>query len=141
MVKWIILIVLFSSCALNRLDKQKYRTGRWKMYYDDDKKQLMWKGIYRNHHQAGHWKYYRSNGVIYLEERYKKDNMIHAVYYDEKGRKHLSGYATYYETQDTAYYRWEGDWLKYDSTGNVIEVSYYKFGKFAWFKPVDSVKH
>ena len=135
-----ILCALFSSCYLNRVDKHDLRQGRWKMYYDDEKKQLMWKGRYKNHHQVGHWKYYTSSGIRYLDERYQKDKRIKTLYYDYKGRKHLSGYAQYTETKDTAYYRWEGNWLKYDTTGKLIEVSYYKFGKFAWYQPLNSVK-
>jgi antitoxin component YwqK of YwqJK toxin-antitoxin module len=135
MFKWLWICFVFASCSFNRVDKHHFRQGRWKEYYDDEKTQVMWKGRYKNHHQVGHWKYYSTNGVIYLEERYTKQNLIQTVYYDSKGRKHLSGDAVYYETLDTAYYRWEGDWLKYDTTGQVVEVSYYKFGKFAWNKP------
>lgn len=140
MLRWLGILIFTVSCSPNKVDKRNLRQGRWKLYYDDQKTQLMWKGRYKNHHQVGRWKYYRPNGVIYLNEKYLKDNRIATTYYDENGRKHLSGYATYFETLDTAYYRWEGDWLKYDSSGNVIEISYYKFGKFAWYKPLDPVR-
>ena len=140
MLRFILICMLFSSCSLNKLDEHKFRQGRWKIYYDDSKKNLMWKGRYKNHHQIGHWKYYTTRGTIYLDERYKKDKRIKTTYYDYEGRLHLKGYAFYFESLDTAYYRWEGDWLKYDTTGKLIEVSYYKFGKFAWYKPLNSVK-
>jgi antitoxin component YwqK of YwqJK toxin-antitoxin module len=140
MFRLLLICMLLSSCSFNKVDKRNFRQGRWKMYYDDEKKQLMWKGRYKDHHQVGHWKYYTSRGTIYLDERYQKDKRIKTRYYDYEGRKHLEGYATYVESLDTAYYRWEGDWLKYDTTGTLVEVSYYKFGKFAWYKPLNSVK-
>lgn len=140
MFRLILVMFFLGSCSLNKVDKHHFRQGRWKMYYDDKKKQLMWKGRYKNHHQVGHWKYYTARGTLYLEERYLKDKRIQTTYYDYEGRLHLKGYAHYVESLDTAYYRWEGDWLKFDTTGKLVEVSYYKFGKFAWYKPLNSVK-
>ncbi|MES2558485.1 MAG: hypothetical protein V4590_02005 [Bacteroidota bacterium] len=122
------------------MDKHHYRQGRWKLYYDDQKRQVMWKGRYKDHRQVGHWKYYSSKGTIYLDELYLKDDRIKTTYYDKAGRKELEGYANLVAQKDTVFYRWEGDWLKYDTTGKLIEVSYYKFGKFAWHKPLNSVK-
>lgn len=136
MFKLSLLILLLSSCTLNRVDKKHLKQGRWKLYYDDAKKHLMLKGRYKNGEQTGHWKYYTRSGRNYLDERYLKTNQIFTTYFDSLSRKQLQGYATYYETEDTAYYRWDGNWLKFDTTGKVIQVSYYKMGKFAWFNPI-----
>lgn len=139
MFRLFLICMLFMGCYPNKVDKRHCRQGRWKLYYDDEKKHLMSKGRYKNHRQVGHWKYYSSKGTIYLDERYQKNKQIKTTYYDRKGRKELEGYADFVIGKDTVYYRWEGDWLKYDTTGKLIEVSYYKFGKFAWHKPLNSV--
>ncbi len=140
MYKLAILCLCFVSCYHNRVDKRNFRQGFWKMYYDDEKKQLMWKGRYRDHHQVWRWKYYTSSGHIYLSERYRKNHQIQTIYYYPSGKKELQGTAVYFETLDTAYYRWEGDWVHFDSTGVIDKVSYYKYGKFAWLKPINSFK-
>lgn len=136
-VSFLCIVCLLLGCARNRTDEHYRRQGRWKMYYDDERKQLMWKGKYRNHKQVGTWKYYKPDGSIYLKERYQKDlTTIRTTYFYPNGNKHLEGVAFFVETKDTAYYRWEGEWYKYDSAGVLNQISFYKFGKFAWFLPL-----
>jgi antitoxin component YwqK of YwqJK toxin-antitoxin module len=137
----IAILLLISACYPNKTDKHFRRQGRWKMCYDDTKKQTMWTGRYQNHEQAGTWKYYTSSGKLYLKEKYRKHHSIKTTYYYPNGKRQLQGFAVYFETEDTTFYRWEGDWFKYDSiTGKLMEVSYYKFGKFAWYKPLNTPK-
>lgn len=141
MAKILLIFLVISACYPNKTDEHYRRQGRWKMWYDDAKTQKMWIGRYKNHEQAGTWKYYSSSGHLYLREKYRRGHYIKTTYYYPSGKRQLEGYAMYVETEDTTFYRWEGDWCKYDSiSGKLVEVSYYKFGKFAWFKPLNTVK-
>ena len=104
------------------------------MYYDDSKTHIMNRGHYINNQQIGKWKYYNPDGGIYLKEKYQKNNWVQTVYYFPNGKKNLEGLAFYVSTIDTTYYRWEGYWKQYDSTGVLKNNAFYKFGKFAWYK-------
>ena len=102
------------------------------MYYDKQEKHLLYKGHYRDHRLYGKWKYAYEDGQIYLREKYLKNDWVKVTHYYHNGRKQMEGMARYIVMPDTVFYRWEGNWIKYDSTGNISEVDYYRFGKFAW---------
>jgi len=129
-----ILLVFSFSCKLNKVDEHFRKQGKWVLYYDNSEKHIMNRGHYINNKQIGKWKYYNPNGGIYLKEKYQKDNWVKTVYYFPNGKKNLEGMAFYVSTTDTTYYRWEGYWKQYDSTGVIKNSAFYKFGKFAWFK-------
>jgi antitoxin component YwqK of YwqJK toxin-antitoxin module len=118
MVKVAICLLLFVTCSPNRVDKKHRKQGRWKTYYDDKQTRKMWTGRYKNHEQTGKWKYYSRSGVLYMKEKYQKDSFIKTTYYYPNGKKHLQGYATYIETEDTTYYRWEGNWVNMTQQAN-----------------------
>lgn len=109
------------------------------MFYDENKKHCMWKGRYTQGEQTGKWIYFTPSGKKYLTEKYKQQQ-IWTTYFDSLERKQLQGFATYIETEDTAYYRWEGNWYHFDTLGQVDKISFYKMGKFAWFVPIPSSK-
>ncbi len=127
------LLVLFCSCKLNKKDKHDRKQGRWKVYYDDEKKNLLYKGHYKDHRQVGMFKYYLPDGSIYLKEKYLPGGWVKTVYYHPNGEKQAEGYAQLIFDKDTTFYRWEGNWKKYDSTGTLKETAFYKCGKFAWY--------
>lgn len=128
-----LLIICFGSCKLNKKDKLERKQGRWKVYYDDDRKQLLYKGRYKDHQQKGIFKYYLPDGSLYLREKYLKGGWVKTVYYHPNGKKQAEGFAQLTSDKDTTYYRWEGNWKKYDSTGTLKETAFYKCGKFAWY--------
>jgi hypothetical protein len=131
---------LFLACTINKVDKHYRKQGLWKIYYDDEKEKLLSRGRYKDHKQVGVFKYYRASGAIYLRERYLKNEMIRTVYYYPNGMKQLEGMAQYISSPDTSYYRWEGDWKKYDSTGVLKEIAFYKAGRLSWYKPLKKQK-
>jgi antitoxin component YwqK of YwqJK toxin-antitoxin module len=133
------ILIALTGCGLNRKDSKGLKQGRWVLYYDEQQKQCMWKGRYKNGEQTGKWTYYTPTGKKYLTEKYMQER-IWTTYYDSLQRKQLQGYANYIETEDTAYYRWEGNWYHFDNLGQVDKISFYKMGKFAWFVPVPKSK-
>jgi antitoxin component YwqK of YwqJK toxin-antitoxin module len=126
------MIFLLFACRINRQDQHGRRQGKWKVYYDDANKHLFYKGFYKDHHPVKNWKYITPDGRIYMREKYVKDNWVKTVRYHPNGKKHMEGMARYLVSGDTATYRWEGNWNKYDTLGKLVETDYYKLGKFAW---------
>lgn len=125
--------VLALSCKYNRQDAKGLKQGRWRIYYDDNNKCLLYKGRYKDHKQVGKFVYFMPDGRRYLKEDYLPDHWVKTTYYHHTGKIKSTGMAKLITGTDTTFYRWEGNWYKYDSTGKLTEIAFYKFGKFAWF--------
>lgn len=128
-----IVLIFCVSCRLNYTDKNHLKQGKWKVYYDDSKKHLMYMGRFKDHKQTGKWRYFNGAGLLYLKEKYIGNGMVQTVYYYPNGKRELEGLAQYVSSVDTSYYRWEGDWKKYDSTGVLMNIAFYKCGKLVWY--------
>jgi antitoxin component YwqK of YwqJK toxin-antitoxin module len=128
-----ILLLHCYGCGTNRYDASKNRHGRWKMYYDDGKQRLSSNGRYVHGKQVGHWKHYTPSGNLHLEEWYKPNGDILTCYFYPTGTLQLKGIARFISTEDSTFYRWEGNWNSYDTTGRLVHISFYKCGKFAWY--------
>ncbi len=137
----VMMMLILTAClhppfSRNYKDKKGHRQGRWIMYYDDTKKQLYYKGRYKNNRPVGTLKYYFPNGKLLLLEKYGKSNNIPTTYYHKNGKVELQGNAEMIIQKDTVIYNWIGQWQKYDSLGRHTEEHTYIHGKLIWVKKI-----
>jgi len=141
-------LFIFSVCFLliachkppfskNYVDKKGRRQGRWKVFYDAEKHRPLYKGKYRNGKQVGKFQYFLPDGKLYLQEiTFQKKGFIETKYFHANGKVELSGKSKVFENKDTSYYQWSGDWMKYDTLGNLLEIQTYREGQKIWTKKI-----
>jgi hypothetical protein len=133
MYRFILLIIYlftFSSlCFSQKINRYKHKEkhGRWIIYHDSASKQIDNNGRYRKGLPKGTWKYYDPKGHLIKKEKhiFKKINIVH---YHPNGKPYKKGKAKTVVTDELIHYFYYGDWLVYDTSGNLVAKQFYKEG-------------
>ncbi|MCX8081032.1 MAG: hypothetical protein N3F09_07340 [Bacteroidia bacterium] len=122
-------IILIGACQIyNKKDHRGYRHGKWRFYYDNQNKCLQSCGKFNHGNPVGRWKYYTSDGILYMKEKYLKNKRIYIQLFDSAGRKVKSGFARIDEKDSRMHYYWYGKWKIYDERGKIFKYIIYDQG-------------
>ena len=117
-----------AGTAPNRTNRQGLSKGRWRTYYDADKKQLFTKGRYRRGRPVGKFEYYNATGALDHAERYCRQGFCEVTYYFPSGQVERRGSAQWLTGKKGARFYWFGPWTRYTETGQVRAVETYTNG-------------
>lgn len=118
--------VVFSQKHINRY-KHGERQGKWIVYSDSTKKQIDNCGRYRKGIPKATWKYYNAKGQLIKKEKivFRK---IRTIEYYPNGIVSKKGNAKMIVTDSLMHFFYYGDWLLYDSLGELSKIWTYKEG-------------
>lgn len=127
-----------ARAAHNRLDAQKERHGRWRVFYDDASTQLATDGRYRHGKPVGRWRYYSPKNIIARQERYRwwiPGRLLVKEFYPS-GKIAKKGQAQIVREGDVVHFYWFGPWQEYAETGRLIARAWYKMGQLQHREPL-----
>lgn len=130
-IYFILLALTLSGCSprLNRLNKNKQRTGKWITYADKENKIKTFEGRFRDVMAVGKAYYYTLQGVLYKKEiaRFKK---LKTTTYYPNGVVKSKGQAKIENLPDRIHYYYYGKWNNYNEQGELVKYDYYNKGVY-----------
>ena len=113
----------------NRFDRHGLETGRWRTYYDDNKKQPYTAGHYRHGRPVKTFQYYDPTGKLDRSETYQQDGYCEVSYWHPGGQLARRGPAQWAtgHGQPPRFY-WYGTWTSYAPDGQISAVQTYLDG-------------
>ncbi len=117
-----------SSQAINRLNKEGHRTGKWITYMDSAKNIKSFEGRFKKGISSGRCYFYNNQGILDRREinRFKK---MKTTFYYPNGKVKLKGNARLENLPDRVHYYFYGKWQSYSDSGILVKNQYYEQGK------------
>ena len=113
----------------NRFDRHGRETGRWRTYYDDQKKQPYTAGRYRHGCPVQTFRYYDPTGKPDRSETYRQDGYCEVSYWHPGGQLARRGPAQWVTGPGKApRFYWYGTWTSYEPNGQISAVQIYADG-------------
>ncbi|HEX8330459.1 MAG TPA: hypothetical protein VF629_23205 [Hymenobacter sp.] len=112
----------------NRTDRHGLAKGRWRTYYDDNKKEPYTTGKYRHGRPVGTFNYYASTGKLDHTEAYEREGFCEVTYWHPSGKVARKGKAQWVTGAKGARFYWFGPWTSYAEDGQVTAVQTYADG-------------
>lgn len=113
---------------LNEYGEDGLKTGKWKLYWDEEEKIPMSLVNYENGKEKGVSKEFHNNGSLRLKFRHHKSR-IRVKYFSPERKLEQKGWAVFeYNAEDTHYF-WEGKWKFYDEKRKLITISRFENGE------------
>lgn len=128
---FILLTLTLIGCSprLNRLNKNKQRTGKWVTYADKENTIKTFEGRFKNGVGVGKAYYYTLQGVLFKKEvaRFKK---LKTTTYYPNGVVKSKGNAKIENLPDRIHYYYYGKWSNYNEKGELVKYEYYNKGAY-----------
>jgi antitoxin component YwqK of YwqJK toxin-antitoxin module len=113
----------------NHFDGQGRENGRWRTYYDDNKKQPFTTGRYRHGRPVRTFNYYNPLGQLDRTEVYQREGLCEVTYWHPAGQVARKGHAQWVTGKGKApRFYWYGLWTSYNPAGQITDVQTYTDG-------------
>lgn len=112
----------------NRSDRHGLAKGRWRTYYDANKRELFTTGQYRHGRPVRTFNYYSPTGALDHSEVYGKEGFCEVTYWHPSGKVARKGKAQWVTGAKGARFYWFGPWTTYAEDGQVTAVQTYTDG-------------
>jgi YD repeat-containing protein len=113
----------------NHFDRHGLENGRWRTYYDDNKKQPFTTGRYRHGRPVRAFRYYSPTGQLDRTEQYQNDGLCEVTYWYPGGQVVRKGSAQWVTGKGRApRFYWYGTWTSYNPSGQITDVQTYTDG-------------
>lgn len=115
----------------NRYDRHDQPQGRWRTYYDAERKEPYTTGRYRHGQPVRTFQYYAPTGALDHSEKYGREGYCVVTYWYPSGKRAREGQAQWLTGGKGARFYWLGPWASFGEQGDTTALETYDNGRQA----------